>query len=447
MKKLFYISACVLIISSSCNGFLDVKPDKALAVPKHGSDLQALLDNFTVINQLYSIGLGEIGSDNCYVNEADWRSIYYPEQRDLYIWERTPVVLNYWASPYGKILTTNTVIDLIDDVSHSSEVERNVTLGKALFLRGVLFYDLSQVFAPPFDEENADERLGIVLRLSPDINEVSRRSTIGEMYAQILSDLKYAAHLLPAGKPLLPTKPSKAAAYGALSRVYMAMRDYHNAGLYADSCLQIHHEMMDFNKFVDQKTYPFDRFNEEVIFYSEMRASEYLGESRGRIPNYIYGLYSELDQRRRLFFSPSNLAGQYLFVGDYSQNSGAVKFCGITTPEILLNYAECLAREGRGDEIKIRMNEFLMCRYEVVPDIVFSMDNNSLLAFILSERRKELLYRGVRWTDVRRLSYDPDHRVEIVRDFQDDQYVLTPARQQTFYYSLPQEVLDRGGIQ
>jgi len=437
----------ISLLLLSCNDFLDIKPDKKLATPQKGSDLQALLDYFPGVNQLHSIGVGEIGADNYFVNDADWQSIYYVEHRDLYIWKNTPVVLDYWAWAYNKILTANTVIDLIDDVSYSSTSEKNTVLGSALFIRGIVFYHLSQVFSPPLDNANVNERLGIVLRLSPDINEVSQRATMGQMYDQIISDLKTAALLLPSGKPLYVTQPSKASAYGALSSVFMAIRDYPRAGLYADSCLQLQRELMDFNQIPGVNSYPFDRFNEEVIFYMEMAATEYLGESRARVDSTLYHSYDESDQRKRLFFSPTNVTNQYLFVGDFSKSSNAIKFCGITTSEILLNHMECLIREGRNREIGDELTYFLNSRYASFPIVDLNGDDEgAMLRFILDERRKELIFRGVRWTDIRRLSFDPTNSVEIVRNINGTQYRLTPDQQKTFCYSIPQEVVDRGGF-
>lgn len=447
MKNIFSIVVLASLLLLSCGEFLEVKPDKKLAVPKKGSDLKALLDYFPGTNQLHPIGIGEIGADNYFVSDADWQSIYYLEHRNLYVWEKTPVIIDYWALAYNKILTANTVIALIDDVTHSSPTERDMILGSALFLRGIVFYHLSQVFSPPFDGTNANEQQDVVLRLSPDINEESQRATIGEMYDQIISDFKTAASLLPPVKPLYPSQPSRAAAYAALSKVYMAMRDYQVAGHYADSCLQLNRELMDFNKIQDVGPYPFDRFNEEVIFYMEMAAYEYLGESRARVDSNLYHSYTEFDNRKRLFFSPANAEGQYLFVGDYSKNSNAIKFCGITTAEILLNQMECLAREGREEELMDYLTYFLSCRYDDPSTVDFGDEERGLLSFILDERRKELIYRGIRWSDIRRLSYDPNHHVEIVRNVNGTRQVLTPDQQKTFHYAIPQEVVDRRGFE
>src|SRR5690606_36354563 len=104
--------------------------------------------------------------------------------------------------------------------------------GGALFFRSLAFFHLAEVFAPPYDIQEAKSALGIPVRLSSDINTPNKRNTIEETYYQITHDLKKALPLLPS-KSNLKTQPSKAAAYALLSNTYLTMRNYHSAGLYA----------------------------------------------------------------------------------------------------------------------------------------------------------------------------------------------------------------------
>src|SRR3546814_19778884 len=86
----------------------------------------------------------------------------------------------------------------------------------------------------------------MVLRITTDISEASTRSSIQDTYDFILSDLKDAVPYLPQRQELA-TRPSRAAAYGLLARTYLSMREYERAGNYADSCLMIQSELIDFN--------------------------------------------------------------------------------------------------------------------------------------------------------------------------------------------------------
>src|SRR5690606_31255137 len=129
-------------------------------------------------------------------------------------------------------------------------------------------YHVAQIFAPPFHESNFDAA-GIPIRMTPDVNVPVQRENVAETYELIVTDLKETCRLLGATRPQYPTRPYQASAYGALARVFLSMGAYEEAGRYADSCLQLHDELMDFNDFpYGSSSYPFERFNPEVIFYS-----------------------------------------------------------------------------------------------------------------------------------------------------------------------------------
>src|SRR5258708_17108525 len=120
----------------------------------------------------------------------------------------------------------------------------NQVKGSALFYRAFAFHQLAQLYCLPYSS-TAGIDLGIVLRLTSNITAPSIRSTVQQTYTQIINDLKQAAILLP-GLTLYPTRPTKTAAFGALARTYLSMRDYSNAAIYADSCLKRDSTLLDY---------------------------------------------------------------------------------------------------------------------------------------------------------------------------------------------------------
>src|SRR5690606_24746204 len=96
----------------------------------------------------------------------------------------------------------------------------NQLRGEALFYRSRAFYNLAQLFAPPFDTQNSSNQLGIPLRLSPDVNDITIRSPLNEVYQRIFADLAEASQLLPQHVSE-QTYPKKAAAFALLSRIHL----------------------------------------------------------------------------------------------------------------------------------------------------------------------------------------------------------------------------------
>lgn len=456
MKKIFFrklqrafalLIMCFPVIWGGCTNYLSIKPDQSLTVPQKGEDLMALLNDVAVMNYDYAGGLAELGADNVFIPYTSWTSIFNEMDRMTYVWHRTPVNLTYWNPGYRRILACNTVLDLLDDIRFTTDQERDEVQGVAKFFRGYTFFDLVQVFSVAYDEETAKDRLGIALRLSSDVSLRSTRASLQETYEQIISDLTHACALLPDKTPMYPTRPNRFAAYGALARVYLSMGRYDEAKTYADSCLVGQSYLLDYNDYAAESNYPFARFNEEVIFYSQLRSnSTMLSESRARVFPQFLESYEDSDLRKELFFKimPDGLSA---FTGDYGQNSNATKFNGLTKAEILLIRAECLAREGRLRDALVDLNELLAYRYDrdlFVPLMDIS-DQKAVLGKILDERRKELIYRGLRWTDLRRL--EAEFVSPVARDWDEAEYKKSRKELLDFAFLIPTTIIEYSGME
>ncbi|MHB1921118.1 MAG: RagB/SusD family nutrient uptake outer membrane protein, partial [Chitinophagaceae bacterium] len=216
--------------------------------------------------------------------------------------------------------------------------------GSALFYRAFSFYQLAQVFAPPFQKSSSTTDLGIPLRMQADVNEKIHRATLQQTYDQIISDLQAAQPLLPV-TPLYKTRPSKPAVFALLARVYQTMQNYGQAFLYSDSCLQLDPTLMDYNSLDSSATYPIQRFNPEVIFENTIISNLILNIAFGRIDSTLYQSFSGNDLRKSIFFETLDTLGGHEFRGTYSGTPGYF-FAGLATDEMYLIRAECFARMG-----------------------------------------------------------------------------------------------------
>jgi hypothetical protein len=150
----------------------------------------------------------------------------------------TNEVQNLWDAVYAAIGRVNLFLDGMEENKQNilsknllTEAEFNQFKGEALALRGLAYFHLSQLYARPFKQ--GANGLGMVLRLkfvkSGAENDMAR-STIGETYQRILSDLNDAESLLPAvsgnNSVALVTRVQKSSVAALKSRVYLHMENW-----------------------------------------------------------------------------------------------------------------------------------------------------------------------------------------------------------------------------
>lgn len=445
--KILIITFCTITFCSSCrkSSFLDVRPDNALVVPQTIPDLQALLDNDRVMNGADGTGvvpsLGEVACTDYFVNENDLYSYLSPLESNAYTWQQKVFngehILD-WNLPYKAILYANAALDGVQNITpDSSNVSAwNNIKGSALFYRAFMYWQLAQIFAPPYDSIGAATDWGIPLKASADINESIHRSTVAETYKQIKKDLTEAMPLLP-DVPLYATRPSKAAAHAMLARVMMDMQDYNNALKQTDSCLQLQSELIDYNLVDTTAPFPFEPLNSETIFYADAINKIII------VPNYAitdttqYNSYDDNDLRKKIYFSEFT-PGKKTFSGSYGKYA---LFAGITTDEMILTRAECYARTGKVTAALQDLNTLLEKRYRNGSFIPYIPDNVSdPIKLILNERHKELVMRCLYWTDLRRLNKEGTYTTTLKRIVSGTTYTL-PPNDPRYTYPIPDEVI------
>lgn len=435
------------VVQYSCKKYLDAKPDKSLATPQTINELQQLLDfeenniGFPT-NSVYS-------DDNVYFTEDGWKSIFFPDERLSYVWDGNIDFTKDWAPAYQRIFRANVVLNelaKINDKTASAQEYNNVK-GSALFYRAINFYELSQTFAVPYSPQSSSSGFGVPLKTSPNIDEVTVRSTIKETYDKITEDLKASIPLLPASI-IHKTRPGKAAAYALLARTYLVTNDYINAGKYADSCLQYYNNLLDYNDLAEvnpSSNYPFKVLNKEVIFHA---ASNYVFDLlNSKVDSVLYDSYESNDIRKAAFFH-DNGDGSFQFKGNYAQAGIILLFCGIATDEIYLIRAECKARAGKVQEAMDDLNILLNKRWKAGTFIGLTANTaDEALRIILKERRKELCYRpGSRWSDLRRLNTDDRFSITLKRILGMDIYELVP-NDNRYTFLIPHSVISISSIQ
>ncbi|MGV3763866.1 RagB/SusD family nutrient uptake outer membrane protein [Parapedobacter sp.] len=454
MKKLTTTVAFAFLLLSCGENFLDVKPTQNVRVPETDDDYLAMLDNYTNMNQVSCHALGIIGSDEYYITAEQFEAmpsvgdnIY---QKNAYVWADQIYVgeegqLIDWNTAYYRILLANIVLEGLErNIKRSRASEKNsIIQGMALFHRSLDYFNLAQLYCPEFNEETSQRDLGLPLRLEPDITTKTPRSNVSDTYRQIITDLREAIKLLPDHAEAF-FRPSKAAAHAVLSKVFLQMGMDMDAYRHADSAISLAPHLMDYTEVPMVEGYSFPLYgaqNKEIIFYTNIDNPSIISENYLNVDTAVLDLYEEGDLRRELFFEENGRG--YSFRGSYTGEK--YFFTGIASDEVYLIRAEASCRLGNFPAALADLNK--LRKYRISPDAFVSYssnDRNEIMEWIMSERRRELLFRGTRWSDLRRWNKDPDLAVELVRDLDGQLFKLMPGSKK-YVWPLPVHAVQFGG--
>jgi starch-binding outer membrane protein, SusD/RagB family len=137
-----------------------------------------------------------------------------------------------WGDAYAGINRANNVLAALPKVTDMTADNKRRAEGEVLFLRGALYFELVRWFGLPWGATTDNSHLGVVLRLqattSPAAESRKKRSTVAEVYTQIIADLRRAEELLPppGGAGAIAGRATKWSAAAFLARVYFQQGNY-----------------------------------------------------------------------------------------------------------------------------------------------------------------------------------------------------------------------------
>lgn len=447
MRLIHYLFIVIALCSCS-DDYLDKKPNKSLVIPSTLEDLQALLDNSSQVMNVVP-ALGVLASDDLFTNDAGWQGYALATERNSYTWSSDifagEITCGDWNFPHQQVFYANVVLEGLDnmEVDAANETQWRSIKGSALFFRAHAFYHLAQLFAAPYDETTASSTSGIPLRLTADVNATITRSSLHETYQQIVHDLESAVEYLPMTSPY-KTRPTKVAAWAMLSRLSLTMEDYENAEHYANLSLEQYPTLLDYNTLTASATRPIPAMSDEMLFYGAAINYSFITSTMSYVDTLLYAEYAADDLRKTVFFR-LRATNRYTFKAHYTGTS--LMFAGIANDEVYLNRAEARARNGNVNGALEDINALLVNRWKAgtfTP--IAETDAEVLLHIILAERRKELLFRGNRWTDLRRLNQDTNLSKTLVRTLNGTDYSL-PPNDDRYVYPIPLQEISISGIE
>ncbi|MCR8668941.1 RagB/SusD family nutrient uptake outer membrane protein [Aestuariibaculum sp. M13] len=429
----------ILIVIVSCDEFLDEPPSTSTNIEiKTIEQLDNLLNDFAVFYEegnrtsVYSTDDYELPLElfNQRPSTFNLTGIQY------YTWDIDNIMLqtdNYWTSEFEKIFYANVVLDNLDNVSGPASDKARLE-SEARFLRAYSYFQLVNTYCLPYSSDNLSA-LGLPIKTIPNYEESLDRNSLEQTYdfieSDILKSLELNVPILQSGQ--LRTWRANTAAVNALAaRFYLAKQDYEKAQNYAQTAIDNHPGMVDYNTDMyygmsedyilnpgtieeetftmeypyghDNQTDPTDRLNWGEFMYA-------------RLLYHASWWYIPSEDLLSLYDQENDLRYKYHIVEGYSYNRGMTNPAynypgyiffyksdipsGPTAAEMHLIKAESQVRMGDVSGAMTTVNQVYIKRtLSGTPSLVASNQDDALL-LILEERRRELPFTQ-RWFDIRR---------------------------------------------
>ncbi|MFN0257291.1 RagB/SusD family nutrient uptake outer membrane protein [Pedobacter ureilyticus] len=435
----FIILPVLALALTSCKKYVEIEQTSVRTL-KYTSDYRNILNNNTVLEGTFSYPI--LSGDDTDISDPTRQNSLGDILSNVYSWSAKYTSEtqsdNDWDRQYKSIYSCNEVIAGVLNSQKGTDTEKQRIYAEALVHRAYAYLILVNMYGKQYNSATAATDLGVPLLLSPNLFVKLNRATVGDIYKQVLNDLRVSISRLP-DLPDYNVRPAKVSAYAIMAKTYLNMRDFANAGLYADSALRLQPTLLDLKSYEASNgaTIPVRLNNPELmlsktsnVLYTAVSISDDLLTSMG--PN---------DLRYKLFTAPrSSFGGQFstAFTGRayfrYQINGDFVILSGPSVPEMMLIKAECLAREGKTTEAMTTVNNLRIKRFATVNYVPLSAANASdALTIVINEKRKELLGTGNRWFDQKRLNLDAAFAQTKTRVFKATTYTLAPNSNRYLY--------------
>jgi hypothetical protein len=152
--------------------------------------------------------------------------------------------------------------------------------------------------------------------------------------------------------------------------------------------------------------------------------------------------YAENDLRKQAYFGKRNDTDA--FIGSYT--GVPLWFTGLAVDELYLIKAESACRLHQLPISLEALNQLLISRYDLTFETIEIADQKLLLERILEERRKELFFRGLRWSDLKRLNREPEFAKVLKRKVNGEEYEL-PPNSNLYVLPIPYKSILQSGLE
>lgn len=433
----YIVWVLAVLLFGSCKKYVDITPQGKI-VPTTVADFRLLLNNSTVFN--LAGGTTDLMTDDiAFTDTAMFSGIRPQSVLNIYSWAENNYLPSEddeeWNLYYQQIYYANVVIAGIKEVKDGDENEKQLLLGEAKVHRAFAYLMLVNQYATQYVAATASNDAGVPLLLEPGYTQSLERASVQRVYQQVLDDLHNSTAALP-GLPASKIHPSKAAAYALLARTYLYMGNYPASLLYADSTLMLQSTLYDLRPFANSSS-PFDFLNiPESYQYPEviLMKAAYNQDAPLMLSRELLDLLGPDDLRRKVW----GIGDQLLFNYDgifFSYISPLeARHVGPRVGEMYVTKAECQARTGDVNGAMNTLNQLRIRRFAATKYTPLTATGTAdALTKTLQERRRELMGRGYRLADLKRLNKEPAQAKTVTHPWPGGDITLAPNSNHYIY--------------
>ena len=246
MQKIFITLTAIILLVSGCSKKLDVLPtqsvDESLVFTSDANIKAALNGAYDAASGAYLLGGNMqmyselLGADG----EITWVGTFN-QPDEIYnksMLTNNSFIRDTYLEGYRVINICNNIIASINIVNAS---DRDNVKGQALFLRGMMYFELVKLYAKPFSAGSTTSNPGLQLVTAPTLNgQITTannvaRSTVQQTYDQIVNDLTAAKTIIHGEAGVYGSEYSVSA---VLSRVYLQMGNFSGARNEANNVIE-----------------------------------------------------------------------------------------------------------------------------------------------------------------------------------------------------------------